>query len=340
MSSSDTPAKLPLLKELELVAKQSWRLIVGCMGIGFIIAALSLQGAVYSYPVQMQVTMAQAATSGGFGGSGGRMQQLSGLAGLAGVSMPATQNEMQFQLFVDSIFSRDLADDIAKNQDIMIAMYRGQWNPDTGTWQEPPAPMSAGIKNWIRGILGLAPPTPWHAPNGQNLQSFLADSLDVRVDPRKTYLATLTLTTGDRDLSIRFLDLLVKTADNRLRQKALERARIYIQYLTAKLNTVTVAEHREALTQALGEQERYAMVASADKPFAAEVFQSPWSSNLPKSPSPRQVYALWVILGAFAGLGFALMRRRHQSYLQRANWVQRLPGVIRRQLTAGFSPAA
>lgn len=332
-SNPDTPvSKMPILKELEHVARQSWRLILGCAAFGFVIAALSLQGAIYTYPVEMQVTTVQ--STGGSSGGGRSLSQLSGLASLANISMPSTQNEIQFQLFVESLLSRDLANDIAKNQDIMVALYGNQWDPITETWFEPPISTLAQVKQWLRGVLGLAPALPWHAPNGENIQSFLSDNLRVNQDPRKTYMVTLTLTSNSRDFSIRFLNLLVQTADERLRQKALERARVYISYLTAKLNTVTVAEHRDALTQALGEQERYAMVASSGKPFAAEVFQSPWASNLPASPSPRQAFLLWMILGAMAGTSFAFLRHRYQAQLQRSVWVQRLPAFIRRPLTS------
>jgi hypothetical protein len=326
-------SKMPILKELELVAKQSWRLILACAAFGFVIAALSLQGAIYTYPVEMQVTTVQS-TSGSGGGGGRSLSQLSGLASLANISMPSTQNEIQFQLFVESLLSRDLANDIAKNQDIMVALYGNQWDPITETWFEPPISTAAKAKQWLRGVLGLAPTLPWHAPNGENIQSFLSDNLRVNQDPRKTYMVTLTLTSNSRDFSVRFLNLLVQTADERLRQKALERARVYISYLTAKLNTVTVAEHRDALTQALGEQERYAMVASSGKPFAAEVFQSPWASNLPASPSPRQAFLIWMILGALAGTTFAFLRHRYRDRLQRSAWVQRLPAFLRRPLTS------
>ncbi len=332
MSSSDiSTAKLPILKELELVAKRSWRLILGCVAIGFVIAALSLQGANYTYPVEMRVTTVQQ-TGGGGSGSRGGLSQLSGLASLANISLPSGQNEIQFQMFIDSLYSRDLANDIAKNHDIMVALYGDQWDPVTQTWHEPPAGRFSGIRLWLRGLLGLAPTRPWHPPNGENIHSLLSYNLQLTQDARKPYIATLTFTSGSRDFSIRFLNLIVKTADERLRRKALERAQTYINYLSSKLNTVTVAEHRDAMSQALGEQERYAMVASSGKPFAAEIFESPWASNLPASPSPRQVYITWMLLGALAGLGLAFARHRYQSRLVRAAWVQQLPPFIRRPL--------
>ena len=329
--SEAAPAKMPILKELELVAKRSWRLILSFSAIGFVIAALSLQGAYYSYPVEMQVTTVQQ-TGGSGSSSRSGLSQLSGLASLANISLPSTQNEIQFQLFVESLYTRDLADEIAKNHDIMVALYGVQWDETTQTWRPPLVGTLGSIKLWIRDLLGLAPTQPWHAPNGENIQSFLSQALQVTLDPRKPYLATLTLTSGSRELSVRFLNLLVKTADEKLRRHALERAHSYIEYLSSKMNTVTVSEHRDALAQAIAEQERYAMVASSGKPFAAETFQSPWASNLPSYPSPRQVYMTWVVLGALSGLSLAFARHRYHARLQHARWVQQLPTFIRRPL--------
>lgn len=331
MSAShlETSPKTSFLKELERAVRQSWRLVLGGTGIGFVIAALSLHGAQYSYPVEMQVTTAQSTTGSG-GSSRGGLSQLSGLASLAGVALPTTQSEMQFQLFVDSLFSRDLADELAKNQDVLKTLYGDQWDPITKTWYEPPTGLQTRIRNAIRGTLGLAPQLPWHAPNGENIHNFLANSLIVGQDPRKPYMVTLSMTTGSREFSAQLLSLLVRTADERLRQKALERARTYIAYLTEKLTTVTVAEHRDALTQALGDQERYAMVASSGKPFAAEVFQSPWASNLPASPSPRRTFMFWVLMGTALSVAFAYLRYKVAS--QDAIWAQKLSAFVRKPL--------
>lgn len=331
MSAQDAhPAKLPLLKELELVAKQSWRLILGAAAIGIVCAALSLQGSIYYYPVEMQATEIQA--TGGSSGGGGRLSQLSGLAGIANFSLPATQSAMQFQMFVDSLYSRDLADAMAKHEDILTTIYATQWDPSTRTWHEPPRGMLADVKEKIRSVMGLAPPTPWHPPNGENLHSFLSQALVVDQDPRKVYLVTLRLTTADREFSKRFLNLLTQTADERLRARALSRARTYIAYLSEKLPTVSIAEHREAIASALSEQERFAMAASSDTPFAAEIFQTPWGYNLPMYPSPRQTYILYTISGALLAMIFAFLRHRFHDQLQTSLWVRRLPIFLRRAL--------
>ena len=220
---------------------------------------------------------------------------------------------------------------MAKNQDILITLYGDQWDPSIQTWHEPPAGVVTKVRNILRSVLGLAPQRPWHAPNGENLQGFLNDSLVVTTDPRKPYIATIKMSSSSREFATRFLNLLVQTADERLRRKALDRAQVYINYLIAKLSTVTVSEHRDAITQALGDQERYAMVASAGgKPFAAEVFQTPWGSNLPEWPSPRQSYIVYMLLGAALGLGLAFVR--HRAKMRDVTWVQNLPAFIRRPL--------
>lgn len=328
MVQSDTPAakKLPFLKEMELAARGAIWFIVGGAAIGFILAALSLQNARYIYPVEMQVSQVQAPGTTDTSSRGG-LSQLSGLASLANVSLPTTQSAQHFNEFIDSLYTRDLADDLAKDQYILVRIFgHDQWDPETHTWHEPPHGMMDKIRDGIRGLLGLAPTVAWHPPNGEQLQGYIADNMGVIQDPRKPYMVTIRITTDSKEFSIYFLNKLVQTADNRLRQKSLNRARVYMQYLEAKLPMVTVAEHRAALAAALSEQEKYEMVASSGTPFAADVFQSPWASNLPSWPVPRQTFMFWIGLGVVLGFGFGFLRYRLRN--GGARWLQRAPRFV------------
>lgn len=315
------------LHKVEEAFLAGWKLVLAGAALGFVLAVLNLQGAVYSYPVQMQVTAAQGTNSDT--GGGNRLSQLSGLASLASISLPTTQNAMQFQLYIDSLYTRDLSNDIAKNHEIMMILYGNQWDAASQTWRETPPSLFTRMMLSLRSFLGLAPSEPWQPPGGANVLSFLANSLTVTQDPRKPYMATLTLNSPNKAFAIRFLNLLSKTADDRLRQQALGRAQDYINYLSKKLETVSAVEHRAAITEALSEQERYAMVASSDRPFAAEVFESPWASNLPSSPSPRQVFLIFVMLGAFAGLGISYLRLKYAG--EKPAWLAAMILTVRRR---------
>ncbi len=286
--------------------RRDWPTIVLFAGIGVYLGVLYLRDAKYSYPVQMELTSVQTTQSGT---PSDTLSSLSSLVGIGG-GMPASPSELDFRLFSDSIYTRDIADIIAQNRDIMTAIYAGQWDPVTQSWHKPPlTDLQQHILD-LRAFLGLAPPAAWHPPDGLNLINFIRETVSVQVDPRKPYLVTLVMVYPDTQFSIKFLDLLWHTADNYLRQRALLRAREDIAYLSSQLARVTVAEHRAALTAALSEEEKFAMTASSSAPFSAELFERPWASTLPASPVPRQIFMISSLVGATIGAIVAIVVRR------------------------------
>ena len=323
--------KRSLLRELETVCISGWKIIALCTALGLIWAFVILRSSIYVYPVQMQATGVQSNSNDT---QGNRISQLSGLASIANISLPASQGGQQFQLYIDSFLSRDLADDVARHQDIMQVLFATQWDAATQSWREPEKGIVGSLVGSMRDFLGLAPSAPWHAPDGASVYSYLSDNLTVFQDPRKTYLVRITLRTYDKAFGIRFLTFLNQVADDRLREKALTRANNYIGYLTDQLQNVTIAEHREAIAQSLSDQERYRMVAKSGSPFAAELFEHPWASNLPASPVPRSVILTWLIFGAGIGMSISYARlkwgRQLHGWLQSSRWVRHLPAFARR----------
>jgi len=302
------------LRSLGVALRREWKIVTLCVVVAVALGVLDLRSEIYTYPVQMQLTTVQ---SNSDDTAGSRLSSLSGLAALASAALPPNQNALQFRLFVDSLRSRDIADELAKNQGLMKTLFGDEWDQATQSWREPPLP--AYLQTWssVRSFLGLAPTRPWHPPDGSNLLNYLNRNLEVDLDPRKPYLVKLILVSANTQFAIDFLSLLDRTADDHLRQKALLRARAYVDYLSNQLSKVTIAEHREAITQALSEQEKFAMVASSGAPFAAEVFEKPWASTLPAAPVPRQILALAAFIGAAVGSVVALVVNRFRRSARR-----------------------
>jgi hypothetical protein len=236
---------------------------------------------------------------------------------------------MQFRFYLDEFASRDLAESVAKDQNLMRAIYADQWDPVAKVWHEPERSTLQNIQLAVRDFLGLAPASPWKPPSGSDVQAFISDRVSVEQDPRKPYLARITFTTSKKEFGIYFLNLLNARINDFLRQKALARANAYIAYLSAKAQTVTVAEHRMAITQALGDQERYAMVANSGTPFAAEIFEHPWASNLPASPKPRSVFLTDLLLGFAIGMGISYVRRKYGLRQPFNAWLRKFPPLAR-----------
>src|SRR6476659_10087439 len=119
--------KLPSQRELLTVMFKGWKLIILGAFIGILWAINDLKTSGYYYDVQMQVTPAQ---NTGMSGAN------SALASLANLALPSLQNGSDFRLYLDTLKSRNVADELAKNPAIMHAMFGG-WNEAAQSWQEP-----------------------------------------------------------------------------------------------------------------------------------------------------------------------------------------------------------
>ena len=300
--------------QLALVLYRGWWIIAICAIIAVVYAINSLHSATYIYAAQMQVTPPQASNDDG--GAASRASTLGGLAALANIALPTNQSGMQFRLFNEILTSRDLIDEVAKNQRIMRTLFAGDWDEATQSWREPPRSEYYDEIVWFRSLLGLVPLAAWHPPDGSSLQLYLGKHLRVLQDTQKPFLVKITFSHSDREFATYFLDVISKTADNLLRQKALTRTTEYVGYLTNELKSVTIAEHRLAITQALSEQERYAMVANSGSPFAADIFERPWASALPESPQPSRFIMTSAIIGSGIGAALAFLFSKFWSRIR------------------------
>ncbi|MGC9954259.1 MAG: Wzz/FepE/Etk N-terminal domain-containing protein [Rhizomicrobium sp.] len=321
------------LREIALTVLEGWKIVAGCIGIFLLLAIIDLHFAQSVYAVQMQVTPVQGSSDQ----ASSRVSSLTSLAQLAGMNPTANQSASQFRLYVDSMHSRDLADDLAKNKALMKAIFSRDWDEQSQTWREPEPSLIELAKGTLLQLLG-ARKRPWQPPDGARLQEFLAEpgNLDVIQDMKRPYLITIECDSSDPQFAVKLLNAVNQAADDHLRKNALLRATQYIDYLSKELNTVTVAEHRQAIMQALSEQEKFKMSASSAAPYAAELFDKPWASLNRLSPRPSQVYPKSILEGFLIGAAIVLALRYFGAFAReqiRSRFrVERLPLFLRRPL--------
>ncbi len=92
-----------------------------------------------------------------------------------------------------------------------------------------------------------------------------------------------------------------------LRKRALTRSTSYISYLVKQLQTVTIAEYRDALIENLAQQEKARMTALGQASYVSERLGAPAVSEAPTSPPAAYILFLALLLGLIAGILFARM---------------------------------
>lgn len=279
------------------VVRARRRLVFSIIAGTVLIAVLYLNLAAYKYTATLMVSpVVQSSQSGG--GLSGKLGGLSNLASLAGINIGGDAATQAFMLYQKGLYSRDIADLLAKDPEIMHAVFRKQWDPAAKQWN-PPNPIKRAIVEFVQSILGM-PQHDWQPPDGALLEDYINDNVNVEVDPDKP-VVTITYNDEDPQFAVKFLHTLDRTIDDKLRDLALVRSNQYIGYLSDQLTKVTNTDVRDALMATLTDQENTKMMASVTAPYSAQPFGPPSASRRPMVPKPFLVLAVALVIGGFAG---------------------------------------
>ena len=210
---------------------------------------------------------------------------------------------INFQLYREAIYERQTADALARDPRIMRTIFEKEWNASTQNWVAPTG-LVVGAKALINSAIGV-PARNWQPPDAARLQEVIRKTVTVEVNT-KSPVVRVSFDHPDPAFAVYFLNALHKDVDASLRARLVARTETYIAYLSEKLMTVTIAEHRQALAQALSDQEKLRMTASSGVAFAAEPFGEAAATRKPVSPNGPLVLVVAALLGIVAGIGSSL----------------------------------
>lgn len=278
-----------------------WIIVAVSVVICVAVAIFYLNIAKYKYTSKLTVSPAQSSSGKGLPSG------LGGLASLAGVGVPVDSATGSFQLYVEGLHSRAVAEALAKDPSLMRRAFPDDWDATKQVWREPVSLFGRMISGAKR-VLGL-PVFIWTPPDAARLNDFIDEEVVVDEKPKKAIVA-ISMTHEDPAFANDFLAALSDTSDDIVRARMVARSQEYIAYLTTRLATVTLAEHRSKLADSLSEQERTLMLASSGLPFAAESFGDPAATRRPTAPRPGLVLAGALVFGLLVGIATALFVER------------------------------
>ncbi len=290
---------------LAQLRRRLWMVILGAAAL-LLVAVIYLRGAVYTYDVALRIVPAQSAAAARENSNISALSSLASLTGIAVPVIPATP----FRLYQEGIFTREVADRLARDPLILRGCFPDEWNAAAKAWHRPDG-LPDRLHSGLYGLVG-APDRGWSPPDGARLQRLIATR--VKIDQNvKTPLVTIAIAARDPAFGRYFLQHLHRTVDDYLRETALQRNLQNITYLNDRLQTVAIAEHRQALFATLSDQQQRLMLVRNPAAYAAEPFGAITQSPLPTSPRPIIISAAAILLGAGLGVVVALLvppRRR------------------------------
>jgi hypothetical protein len=293
-------------------------------GFFFVLASALLY--LHLAPRQYTVTMEMTSTSP----QGGLSSKLGALGSLAGVDLGSDSATANFKVFLDSLQSPIAAEQLMRHPDLLVEMFPREWSTTERKWHEPSSVLRPFVRP-VEAFLGI-PLTPWSPPSTYRVYNYLQSELRVAQDP-KSGVVTLQLENENPELSVKLLNVLVHDVDELMRKRVLVRTSGYIDYLQTKIQTVTVADYRQALLENLADQEKQRMIASGQVSYVAELLGSPVTSLTPTSPPALPILVLAVVLGAVAGVVLASLADRRGWKFPTANAI----GQVRHLRRLGMS---
>jgi uncharacterized protein involved in exopolysaccharide biosynthesis len=220
---------------------------------------------------------------------------LTSLGSAIGINLNGANDEFEkFQLLLTSSIVAARLEQQHGNQ-VLTAMFPGQWNTATEQWVEPEGPRAV-VGRGLRSLFGLP---GWAPPTANSLAKLLKRRVHVNRVP-ETDLLEVTFADRNPEFARDLLLWLYTAADGQLRDATLASARQERTYVNRKLKTETVVEDRQALVEVLFQLEQKIMMAHATGSYAAIVVDGPSVSDLPDSPKP----AWFIVFGILFGLMF------------------------------------
>ena len=208
-TSSDKADEINLIELAQKLLAQ-WHIIGGCIIVALLAGFLTLHLATYTYTAELKVTPVQNTTQSSLS-----LGQLRGLASLAGLSLRNNQGATPFFLYVESVASRAVADELAKNADLMKITFRSEWDAEAKRFVERSGSFEPAT-NAIKALIGIRS-YPWTLPDGARLQLYLQENVGVVEDNVKP-ITTLRYEHEDPAFAVAFLVELNRVIDNQLRR--------------------------------------------------------------------------------------------------------------------------
>ena len=216
-------------------------------------------------------------SSGGGGAIGGLSSiasQFGGLASLAGVSVPGDSKEYESLAVLQS---EALTESYISSNNLLPILFESRWDSVKNEWKD---------ENPNKR------PTLWKGNQffKKNVRSVSTDS--------KSGLVTVSIKWKDPKTAARWVNDLIRLANESLRDKAIREAENNMSYLNEQAQKTDIVVVRQGIYSLLEDEINKAMMAKGTEEFALKVIDPATPPELPTSPKP----VTWVLTGLFAGI--------------------------------------
>lgn len=286
------------------ILDQLWsgRIIIAvCFVLGLVYGAYSISSSGPLFSVEMSLLPAEGGSVDNNASNSGALGLLAGLTGGGLGQVP------KFTQFLAALHSTGVAEVLDKKYAMTCRVFRGDCDQTTLQWRE-----RTGLRPWFNGLLARLSGLP--DPNGPRTPTELALYISGAVVPtldKTSEVVRLDYQSPRPDFAVNFMNVLVKTTNDYIRDQDRVVLQQYVAYLTDQASRATNVAQRDALDQLLLQQERKLMLTEVDVPYAASVLDGPMVLPVNKALKTLAIFgALGLFAGALIAIGMHYLRVR------------------------------
>lgn len=276
----------PQIMSLAQFRSLIWSRKIVVAAVTLLVSGLGTLWAFTMKPVyQASVLMMPATLDANRSGLAGLIGQIGGIGALPGMSTLETGSAAEYLALIQSPqFVRAFLQDNA----LLPIFFAGQWDGAQSQW---------------RTTDSRTPPT---LEDGYRL--FVHKIMTVERE-RDTGLVTLSMQWTDPQLAANWANMLVNTANEQLRDRAITEAQTNIEYLRAELDKEAVIEVRSAIYKLIENQLNAMMVANGRKQYAFRILSAALAPDPDHFVRPKRklMMGLSLFMGLVCGCGIAVM---------------------------------
>lgn len=229
------------------------------------------------------------------GGAAGAIARLTGDA-----STPK-----QFDYFMELLHSARLAEAVFSDPTLPSIILDGRWKllPD-GHWERLVQPgFISALKSRALGWFGIYVDD---YPSVHTIQNYLRGNIKFTRDSKSDFVS-MTLQNGSPKVAETLLRRITAIDDKILRDEKTRHTQQELQYLSKRLETISVVEQKLAVINMISDAEKNLMLLESGQPYAMMVLDPPLAGNAPASPAPFMNMFIGALLGVVIGVLLALI---------------------------------
>lgn len=276
----------------EIDLREIWRVLVQykLMILSFmLVAALIAAGVSMLMPNIYRAEVLLAPVKDDNGKGGGMAAALGGLGGLASMAGISLGGGGSTEENLAVLKSREFLWKFVQDNKLMPILFDKEWDESQKKWKETNPKKQPGQMDVFRLF---------------NQEGVLGVSVD-----KKSSLVTVSIDGKDPVLAAAWADQLVMQLNQHLRQEAIARSENNLKYLNEELARTQLEEMRKTLFDLIGQEQKQAMLANAQREFAFRVLDPAVVPDKKIKPKRAIIVLLSVVLAGFVAVLIAFIKQ-------------------------------